>query len=62
VSGTDHKRRLVAILAADAAGNSRSIAADERATVVTLNAVPGRHALPVEPICVAMRMDENLTE
>ena len=37
VSGTDHKKRLVAILAADAAGYSRLMAADEAATVSALD-------------------------
>ncbi|HEX2364588.1 MAG TPA: adenylate/guanylate cyclase domain-containing protein, partial [Bradyrhizobium sp.] len=35
---TDHKKRLVAILAADAAGYSRLMAADEGATVAALDA------------------------
>jgi len=38
MSGTDHRRRLLAILAADAAGYSRLMAADEAATVVALDA------------------------
>jgi len=38
VSGSDHKIRLVAILAADAAGYSRLMAADEGATVAALDA------------------------
>ena len=38
VSGTDLKQRLVAILAADAAGYSRLMSSDERATVATLDA------------------------
>jgi len=37
VSGTDQRRRLVAILAADAAGYSRLMAADEAATVAALD-------------------------
>ncbi len=38
MSGTDHKKRLVAILAADAAGYSRLMSADEGATVAALDA------------------------
>jgi adenylate cyclase len=38
VGETDHKKRLVAILAADAAGYSRLMAADEGATVAALDA------------------------
>jgi adenylate cyclase len=38
VSGTDLKQRLAAILAADAAGYSRLMAVDERATVAALDA------------------------
>jgi adenylate cyclase len=38
VSGTDQKRRLVAILAADAAGYSRLMASDDGATVAALDA------------------------
>jgi adenylate cyclase len=38
VSSTDHRKRLVAILAADAAGYSRLMAADEGATVAALDA------------------------
>ena len=37
MSGTDQRRRLVAILAADAAGYSRLMAADEAATVAALD-------------------------
>jgi len=37
VSGTDHRKRLVAILAADAAGYSRLMASDEAATVAALD-------------------------
>jgi len=38
VSGSDLKQRLAAILAADAAGYSRLMAADDRATVGALDA------------------------
>src|SRR3989304_4782271 len=38
VSGTQFKQRLAAILAADVAGYSRLMAADERATVAALDA------------------------
>ena len=38
VSGSDHRKRLVAILAADAAGYSRLMASDESATVAALDA------------------------
>ena len=38
VSGTNLRQRLLAILAADAAGYSRLMAADERATVAALDA------------------------
>ena len=38
MSGIDLKQRLAAILAADAAGYSRLMAADERATVAALDA------------------------
>jgi adenylate cyclase len=38
VSGIDHKMRLLAILAADAAGYARLMAADESATVAALDA------------------------
>jgi adenylate cyclase len=38
VSGTDHRKRLMAILAADAAGYSRLMAVDEAATVAALDA------------------------
>ncbi|OGA29222.1 MAG: hypothetical protein A3F77_14215 [Betaproteobacteria bacterium RIFCSPLOWO2_12_FULL_67_28] len=38
MSVTDLKQRLTAILAADAAGYSRLMAADERATVAALDA------------------------
>jgi class 3 adenylate cyclase/pimeloyl-ACP methyl ester carboxylesterase len=38
LSGSDFKERLVAVLAADAAGYSRHMAADERATVAALEA------------------------
>ncbi len=38
VSGSDHRKRLVAILAADAAGYSRLMASDESATVASLDA------------------------
>jgi len=38
VSGTELKQRLAAILAADVAGYSRLMAADERATVAALDA------------------------
>ena len=37
VSGADHKKRLVAILAADVAGYSRLMADDEGATVSALD-------------------------
>jgi adenylate cyclase len=38
LSGTELKQRLAAILAADVAGYSRLMAADERATVAALDA------------------------
>ena len=38
MSGSDLKQRLAAILAADAAGYSRLMAADDRATVSALDA------------------------
>lgn len=38
MSDTDHRKRLVAILAADVAGYSRMMAADDRATVTALDA------------------------
>ena len=38
VSGTELRQRLAAILAADVAGYSRLMAADERATVAALDA------------------------
>ena len=38
VNGTGHKQRLAAILAADAAGFSRLMASDDRATVAALDA------------------------
>ncbi len=38
MSGADLKQRLAAILAADVAGYSRLMAADERATVAALDA------------------------
>ena len=38
MSGSDLKQRLAAILAADVAGYSRLMAADERATVAALDA------------------------
>jgi len=38
VSGTDHRKRLAAIFAADAVGYSRLMAADEAATLTTLDA------------------------
>ena len=37
MSSTDHRKRLVAILAADAAGYSRLMASDEAATVAALD-------------------------
>ena len=41
MSRTDQRRRLVAILAADAAGYSRLMAADEAATVAALDVARG---------------------
>jgi adenylate cyclase len=41
LTGTQMKQRLAAILAADVAGYSRLMAADERATVAALDAERG---------------------
>ena len=48
VSGTEFKQRLAAILAADVAGYSRLMAADERATVAALDAARKVFRLHIE--------------
>jgi adenylate cyclase len=49
VSGTELKQRLVAILAADAAGYSRLMSLDERATIAALDAARAVFRRHIEP-------------
>ena len=48
MSGTDNRKRLVAILAADAAGYSRLMAVDEAATVAALDAARAVFRIQIE--------------
>jgi class 3 adenylate cyclase len=50
MSGTEFRRRLAAILAADAAGYSSLMAADERSTVTALDAAPERQLREHKPV------------
>jgi adenylate cyclase len=61
VTGTQLKQRLAVILAADVAGYSRLMAADERATVAALDAARAVFRTQIESnqCCCASRIDHR---